>query len=89
MSSAFLWLLLFLFLLPLGRAVVRYLESSAERKALPPAPCTPEEYRELREQVQILAGRVDKLREDNEFLTRLLEERPASRAIANTEETDR
>lgn len=82
MSTVLLLVLFIALVLPLGRALVRYVESASERQALPP-PCTPEEFRALRDEVRVLAERVDKVREDTDFLTRLLEERPARRAIPN------
>lgn len=74
----------FAVLLPLGRAMVRRVEDSEGRRIeggngsdrVGDASST-QEIAELRRQVARLSERVEKLGEEQDFLVRLLEERPA------------
>ncbi|HKK27085.1 MAG TPA: hypothetical protein VKB18_03310 [Gemmatimonadota bacterium] len=73
----------FAVLLPLGRALVRRVEDpddrrieSGDRSSTAGTAPSGQEITELRRQVARLSERVDKLGEEQDFLVRLLEERP-------------
>lgn len=75
----------FAVLLPLGRALVRRLEdghrpveSGGSSDAIQPG-APREDVESLRREVAELADRVDRMAEEQDFLVRLLEERPALR----------
>lgn len=68
----------------LGEALARRYDAS-RRAELPPGPGE-RELAELRERVEVLVERVDRLSEEQRFLTRLLEERPAPPDHSKSEE---
>ncbi|MFQ5679787.1 MAG: hypothetical protein ACE5HP_10070 [Gemmatimonadota bacterium] len=57
-----------------GEVLTKAIEGFSRRPS--PPPVAGEEIQRLREQVELLSKRVDRLSEDQKFLTRLLEERP-------------
>jgi len=86
---SFIWIiLLFFVLIPIGQAVAHFITSKADEKQLPQG-ASPDELRELEGQVRYLAERVEELTENQDFLTRLLEARPASGETAQIEDTRR
>lgn len=69
-------LLLVIFVLgPLAGALAHRIKSGATETAADEA-LGPDEFRELREEIEELRGRVDRLTKEQRFLVRLLEERP-------------
>jgi len=82
-------MLVILVLVPIGRAVARYVTAKTERLSDAPAPAAPEELQDLQEQVERLGERVARLTEQQRFLTRLLESPPSQEADATTEESKR
>jgi hypothetical protein len=76
----------FAVLLPLGRALVRRLEDSPRRvesdepREAMPSGTSGADIDGLRRQVAELTDRVDRMAEEQDFLVRLLEERPALQA---------
>ncbi len=76
----------FAVLLPLGRALVRRIDDRPRRRVEPDGPRdtvaagTPRgEIEDLRRAVAELTDRVDRMAEEQDFLVKLLEERPALR----------
>jgi hypothetical protein len=76
----------FAVLLPLGRGLVRRLDDGPRRvetegptEAIPPG-VPREDIESLRRQVAELTDRVERMAEEQDFLVRLLEERPALQA---------
>lgn len=75
--SVFVFIILIVGLVTCGEVVSKYLETQrAGRPALDPADRA--EIERLREQMDALAARVDRLTEEQRFLTRLLEQRPGA-----------
>jgi hypothetical protein len=86
LAELFVLVMFFAVLLPLGRALVRRLdqkpgrvESAGARETLEDG-APREEIEGLRRQVAELTDRLDRMAEEQDFLVRLLEERPALRA---------
>lgn len=59
-----------------GKVVTAAIEAFSRQRELRPGPGT-EEVRQLREELERLEGRLNRISEEQRFLTRLLEERPA------------
>jgi len=76
--SVFFFVIIIVGLVTCGRVVQTYLDQSAQRPLIDPA--RDEEVGRLREQVEYLASEVDRLSEEQRFMTRLLEGTPAGSA---------
>jgi hypothetical protein len=63
----------------LGEVVTKGMDAFARRSQRPVAPpaADNEQIRELNDKYDLLAGQLERLAEEQRFLTRLLEERPA------------
>ena len=59
-----------------GDVMAKWAQAAGRRREVPAAPKS-EELGELRERVELLSDEVNRLDEEQRFLTRLLEERPA------------
>lgn len=68
-----------------GEIVSKYLDQRAAQPALPPA--NDAEVHQLREQVEYLASQVERLSEEQRFMTKLLEGSGGS-AVSEREQTD-
>lgn len=85
--SIFIFVIIIVGLVTCGEVVSKYLEGSgATRPSLDPAGRA--EMERLREQVDVLAERVDRLTEEQRFLTRLLEQRPGAASLPEGDETE-
>ena len=73
--SAFFLIIIVVGLVMGGQVVSQYLEQSARRPEIDPA--SPGEIGELRERVEYLTSEVERLSEEQRFMTRLLEGSPA------------
>ena len=73
MNFFVLIVLLFFVAIPIGQAVAKLIEARAETRPLPPADA--ERMRRLEGRVRELTERVDRLSDEQEFMTRLLERR--------------
>lgn len=81
--SVFFFVIIIVGLVTCGRVVQTYLDQSAQRPVIDPA--REEDLGRLREQVEYLASEVDRLSEEQRFMTRLLEGTPAGSARGQTE----
>jgi len=79
-------ILLFFVVVPIGQAVAKAIETKAARPPLPPEPEQAGRLEELERQVTYLMEQVEGIQENQEFLTRLLENRPASIPPAHSKE---
>jgi hypothetical protein len=82
-------ILLFFVVVPIGQAVAKAIEARASR---PPSPESPEDAERLEQidtQIRYLAERVEEISDRQEFLTRLLEDRPSGVLAAHSEEEER
>jgi hypothetical protein len=79
-------ILLFFVVVPIGQAVAKAIETKATRDPLPREPEQAGRLEELERQVSYLMEQVEGIQENQEFLTRLLENRPASIPPAHSEE---
>ena len=86
MNFFVLMILLFFVIVPIGQAVAKAIETKAERPPLPPEPEQAGRLDELERQVMYLVEQVEGIQENQEFLTRLLENRPMSIPPAHSEE---
>lgn len=75
----FTFVLLIVAVVTFGEVVTRLLDRGPRPPAVPPA--NDAELGRLREQVETLAAEVDRLSEEQRFLTRLLEARPEPGAL--------
>ena len=86
MNVFVLIILLFFVVVPIGQAIAKAIEN---KSAQPPLPREPEQagrLEELEKQVAYLMEQVEGIHENQEFLTRLLENRPRSIPSAQSEE---
>ena len=72
--SVFLFIIIIVGLVTFGEVAQKYLEGGAKKPTLDPA--RDEEVARLREQIATLSDQVDRLSEEQRFLTRLLEGTP-------------
>jgi len=79
-------ILVFFVVVPIGQAIAKAIETKGTRPSLPPEPEQGGRLEELERQVMYLVERVDGLQEDQEFLTRLLESKPAGIPPAHSKE---
>ena len=86
MSTFVLIILLFFVVVPIGQAVAKAIDKKAERQPLPREPEQAGRLEELEKQVTYLMEQVDGIHENQEFLTRLLENRRSSIPSAHSEE---
>ena len=86
MSTFVLIILLFFVVVPIGQAIAKAIETKSERPPLPVEPEQAGRLEELEKQVAFLLEQVQGLHENQEFLTRLLEERPPAIPSAQSEE---
>ena len=77
MNVFVLIILLFFVVVPIGQAVAKAIETKATRPPLPKEPEHAGRLEELERQVMYLAEQVEGIHENQEFLTRLLEDRPS------------
>ncbi len=82
----FTFVLLIVALVTFGEVVTKLLDRGPRPPAVPPA--NDAELGRLREQVELLAAEVDRLSEEQRFLTRLLEARPESKAMPEQRRTE-
>lgn len=73
--SVFFFIIVIVGLVTCGQVVQSFLDQTAKRPVIDPA--REEEIGRLREQVEHLASEVDRLSEEQRFMTRLLEGTPA------------
>jgi hypothetical protein len=85
-STLVLIILLFFVVVPIGQAVAKAIETRSTRPPLPKEPEQAGRLEELEQQVLYLAEQVEGIQENQDFLTRLLEHRPASDPPAHSEE---
>ncbi len=86
MNFFVLIILLFFVVVPIGQAIAKAIETKAARESLPREPEQAGRLEELERQVMVLVEQVEGLHENQEFLTRLLENRPKSIPPAHSEE---
>jgi len=79
-------IILFFIVVPIGKAVARAIEARASRPPLPGNPEHSDRLEQLDGQVRYLIERVEALQENQEFLTRLLEDRPTGALTAQSED---
>lgn len=76
--SVFIFIIMIVGLVTCGQVVTKYLERGSARPAIDPARDV--EVGQLREQVEYLAAQVERLSEEQRFMTRLLEDSPPGAA---------
>jgi hypothetical protein len=81
-----LMILVFFVVVPVGQAVAKAIERKADRPPLPREPEQAGRLEELERQVTYLMEQVEGINENQEFLTRLLENRTPSIQSAHSEE---
>lgn len=86
MNIFVLMILLFFVVVPIGQALAKAIETRATRHPLPEEPEQAGRLEELERQVAYLVEQVEGVQENQEFLTRLLENKPASIPPAHSEE---
>lgn len=86
MNFFVLIILVFFVVVPIGQAIAKAIETKAAREALPKEPEQAGRLEELEQQVMYLVEQVEGIQENQDFLTRLLEHRPASNPPAHSEE---
>ncbi len=86
MNVFVLIILLFFVVVPIGQAVAKAIETKATRPPLPPEPEHAGRLEELESQVMYLAEQIEGIHENQEFLTRLLENRTSSIPPAHSKE---
>ncbi|NNK48132.1 MAG: hypothetical protein HKP01_04605 [Gemmatimonadetes bacterium] len=86
MNFFVLIILVFFVVVPIGQAIAKAIETKATREALPKEPEQAGRLEELERQVLYLVEQVEGIQENQDFLTRLLEDRPASIPPAHSEE---
>ncbi len=79
-------ILLFFVVVPIGQAIAKAIERRAERQPLPMDPEQSGRLEAIEKQVLYLTEQVEGLHENQEFLTRLLENKPSSALPAHSEE---
>ena len=87
MNFFVLIILVFFVVVPIGQAIAKAIETKATRDALPKEPEQAGRLEELERQVLYLVEQVEGIQENQDFLTRLLENRPTkSSPPAHSEE---
>jgi uncharacterized membrane protein YccC len=79
-------ILVFFVVVPIGQAIAKAIETKAAREALPKEPEQAGRLEELEQQVMYLVEQLEVIQENQDFLTRLLEHRPANNPPAHSEE---
>jgi len=83
--GVFFFIIVIVGLVTFGEVASKWLESGAARKALEPG--RDDQMEVLREQVSLLSDQVDRLTEEQRFMTRLLESSSSSAALPRTTES--
>ncbi|MCG8468012.1 MAG: hypothetical protein MJB57_07330 [Gemmatimonadetes bacterium] len=83
--SVFIFIIVIVGLVTFGEVASKWLEAGAARPTLEPG--REDEVEQLREQVALLADRVDRLTEEQRFMTRLLEASSGSQALPSDTES--
>lgn len=86
MNFFVLIILVFFVVVPIGQAIAKAIETKASRDALSKEPEQAGRLEELERQVMYLVEQVEGIQENQDFLTRLLENRPTSIPPAHSEE---
>ena len=79
-------ILVFFVVVPIGQAIAKAIETKASREQLPKEPEQAGRLEELERQMMYLVEQVEGIQENQDFLTRLLENRPTSIPPAHSEE---
>jgi hypothetical protein len=79
-------ILVFFVIVPIGQAIAKAIETRATREALPKEPEQAGRLEELERQVMYLVEQVEGVQDNQDFLTRLLENRPSSIPPAHSED---
>jgi predicted RNase H-like nuclease (RuvC/YqgF family) len=79
-------ILVFFVVVPIGQAIAKSIETKATREQLPKEPEQAGRLEELERQMMYLVEQVEGIQEHQDFLTRLLENRPTSIPPAHSEE---
>jgi len=79
-------ILVFFVIVPIGQAIAKAIETKAAREALPKEPEQAGRLEQLERQVTYLVEQVEGIQENQDFLTRLLENRPTSIPPAHSKE---
>lgn len=82
--GVFLFIIIIVGLVTFGEVVTKWLEQGASRPQIDPG--REGEVARLREQVESLSARVDRLSEEQRFMTRLLESRPPGSSLPTSGE---
>ena len=80
--SVFIFIIIIVGLVTFGEVAKSWLDGRPERPELEPEGGRDGEIERLREHVSLLARQVDRLTEEQRFMTRLLENEPAARPAA-------
>jgi len=83
--GVFFFIIIIVGLVTFGEVASKWLEQGTTRQALDPG--EEDEVSRLREQVSLLADQVDRLSEEQRFMTRLLEASAPGRALPGTGES--